>query len=164
MIRGGVLALAVLAVAAAPATAQTQPVDDGTTVGGQVPSSLELILTPRSGFSKFKRAGAFTLKFHTMVTTTENVAVLSLADGDAASGSKLGHLSAGAKRLPDALEARAGRSAFQPLDKALDALLMHWSGPITRKAATVTLRQKVRTKSSATYRKTLLVTASSETP
>lgn len=164
VIRGGVLTLAVLAVAAAPAAAQVQPVDGGSDVTGRVDSYLELIITQPNGFSTFKKAGSYSLSFNALATTTETVAKLSVADGDAASGSKLGHMSAGAKRLPDALEARVGSAAFQPLDDSVDPLLARWAGPITRKQSKVTLRQKVRGKPSGTYRKVLLVTLSSETP
>jgi hypothetical protein len=89
---------------------------------------------------------------------------LSLADGDATSGSKRGHLASGSKRLPDPLEARVGNAAFQPLDDAVDPLLARWAKPIAREAAKVTLRQKVKGKPSGTYRKVVLVTLSSETP
>ena len=161
---GGVLTVALFALAAAPARAQTPPVDGGTEVGGQVNSYLELIISPPDGFSTFTRAGSFTLPFKVQTTTTESVIQLSIADGDAVSGSKLGHMSAGSKRLPDPLEARVGHAAFLPLDEALDPLLGRFSGPRTRLKSTVTLRQKVRSRPSGTYRKVLLVTASSETP
>ena len=163
MVRGGVLtALAALAVAAAPAQAQTPPVEDGTSVGGQVPGSLELILPQASGFSSFKRAGSFSFSFNVMTTTTETSAQLSVVDGEESGGSKLGHMSSGAKRLPDPLEARVAGSAFQPLDESFDPFKL--AGPMSRKTSKVTLRQKVRSKPKGTYRKVLLVTASSETP
>jgi hypothetical protein len=162
MVRGGVLTLAVLALAAAPASAQTAPVDDGTEVGGHVDGSLELILPQASAFSSFKRAGSFTYSFNAMTTTTETSAQLSVVDGDATAGSKLGHMSAGAKRLPDPLEARVGNAAFQPLDESLDPFDL--AGPMTRKTSKITLRQKVRSKPKGAYHMTMLVTASSETP
>jgi hypothetical protein len=164
MIRGSLLTLALLAIAAVPAQAQTPPVEGGTNVGGQVNSYLELIITQPNGFSTFKRAGSFTLPFNVQTTTTESVIQLSIADGDAASGSRLGHMSAGSRRLPDPLEARVGNAAFQPLDEAADPLLGRFAGPKSRLKSKVTLRQKVRSKPSGTYRKVLLVTASSETP
>jgi hypothetical protein len=123
---------------------------------------VELILPQTNGFASFKRAGTFTLSFNVMMTTTENAGQLDIVDGDTASGSKLGHMSAGSKRLPDALEARIGKAAFQPLDESLDPFNL--SGPFTRKTSKVTLRQKVRSKPSGTYRKLVLITASSETP
>jgi hypothetical protein len=166
MIRGGVLAaVAALALAAGPASAQTPPIDDGTTVGGEVPSYLGLSLTQPSGFASFKKSGSYLLSFTATLTSTEEVTQLSLADGDAISGAGRGHLSGGGKRLPDPLEARAGSAAFQPLDAAIDPLLQRWSGgPVTNKAAKVTLRQKVRANASGPYHKLLFVTASTEMP
>src|SRR5262245_13532739 len=117
MFRGGVLTLAVLALAAAPAAqAQTPPVEDGTAVGGHVDGSLELILPQSTAFSSFKRAGSFTYSFSVMTTTTETAAQIDIVDGDATSGSKLGHMTSGSKRLPDPLEAKVVKGAFQPLD------------------------------------------------
>jgi hypothetical protein len=162
MVRGGVLTLAVLALAAAPAVAQTPPVEDGTNVGGHVDGSLELVLPQASGFATFKRAGSFTFSFNVMTTTTETSAELELVDGDATSGSKLGHMSSGGKRLPDPLEARVGHAAFQPLDETLDPF--HLAGPMSRKTSKITLRQKVRSKPKGTFHKVVLVSASSETP
>jgi hypothetical protein len=164
MKRVSLLALAVLAAAAPTASAQTPPVDGGTQVGGSVDSYLELILAQPSGFSTFKKSGSTQLSFTALATGTENLAQLSLADGDAASGSRLGHLACGAKPLPDSLEARVGSAAFQPLDGAVDPLLARWAKPITRRPAKVALRQKVRGKVAGTCRKVLLVTLSSETP
>jgi hypothetical protein len=162
MVRGGVLTLAVLALAAAPAKAQTPPVDGGTEVGGHVDGSLELILPQAGGFSSFTRAGSFTFSFSVMTTTTENAAQLDIVDGDATSGSKLGHMSSGSKRLPDPLEARVGNTAFQALDEALDPFSI--AGPMARKTTKITLRQKVRSKPKGKFHKLMLVTASSETP
>jgi hypothetical protein len=165
MIRGGVLALVVLGVSAGPAAAQVTPVDGGTNVGGTVPSSMELILTQPSGLSKFKKAGTYTTTFSAKATTTENVAQLSIADGEASSGSKLGRMASGSKRLKDPLEARIGGAAFQPLDDSIDPLLARWAGPLSRKEGKVTLRQKVAGKpSTGAYHKLLLVTLSPETP
>ncbi len=166
VIRGGILTLAVLAVAAVPAHAQTppDPVNDGTQVGGQVDSYLELILTQPSGFATFKKSGSYSLSFNATATGTENMSQISIADGDAASGSKLGHMSSGSKALKDPLEARVGSAAFQPLDDSIDPLLARWAKPITRQSSKITLRQKIRGKASGTYRKLMLVTLSSETP
>ena len=162
MVRGGVLTLAIFALVAVPAGAQTAPVEDGTNVGGRVDGSLELILPQTNGLSTFKRAGTFTYSFNVMTTTTETAAQLAIVDGQATSGSKLGHLSSGSKRLPDPLEARVGNVAFQPLDASLDPFAL--AGPMSRKTSKITLRQKVRSKPKGTYRAVLLVSASSETP
>jgi hypothetical protein len=167
MSRAGVLVLALAgaaALAVAPACAQAPPVDNGTSVGGRVESTLELILKQPAGLATFKKAGIYTVSFRALATGTERLTQLGLADGDVASGAGLGHLSSGSKRLPDPLQARVGAAAFQPLDRAVDPLLMDWTGPIARKPATITLRQRVRAGSSATYHKVVLVTLSSETP
>jgi hypothetical protein len=163
-IRGGILTLALMTVAVPAALAQVPPVEGGTPVGGTVDSYLELILTQPSGFATFKSSGSYQLSFDAMATGTENTTQLSLADGDAASGAKLGHLASGSKRLPDPLEARVGSAAFQPLDAAVDPLLARWARPIARQAAKVTLRQTVRGKPSGTFHKVILVTLSPETP
>ena len=94
--------------------AQTPPVGGGTEVGGTVPSFLELILTqPSKGFAAFSKTKSYEMSFSAQVTTTDAPTLLTLADGDATSGSKLGHISVGSKRLPSPLEARMGKAAFQ---------------------------------------------------
>jgi len=158
--------MAVAILAAPTAGAQTAPVEGGTNVGGYAPSFLELILTqPASGFTKFPKAKTYQMSFNAMVTATDpGGTLLTLADGEAATGSKLGHLASGAKRLPLPLEAKVGSAAFQPLDVSVDPLLKKWGDVGTRQLAKVTLRQKVKSKASGNYRKLILVTLSSETP
>jgi hypothetical protein len=155
---------AAMALAAAPAAASAQsPVDGGTEVGGSVPSYLELILgKPGTAFTTFPRVRTYSTSFEAVVTATDSPTVLTLADGDATSGAKLGHLSSGARRLPLPLEASVGRAAFQGLDA--DPLLARWNDAITRKPVTVKLRQKVRSRAAGAYHKVILVTASSQTP
>ena len=163
-----ILAGAVLAVLAAPAAwAQSppDPVSGGTNVGGSVPSFLELILAqPTKGFAAFSKTKSYEMSFDAQVTATDAPTLLTLADGDATSGSKLGHISVGSKRLPAPLEATVGKAAFQPLDGTVDPLLTKWTKSGTRDKATVKLRQKVKGKATGNYRKVLLVTASTETP
>ena len=137
-----ILAGMALAILAAPtAGAQTAPVEGGTNVGGYAPSFLELILTPAaSGFTTFPKAKTYQMSFNALVTATDpGGTLLTLADGEAATGSKLGHLSSGAKRLPLPLEAKVGSAAFQPLDASVDPLLRKWSDVGTRQLAKVTL-------------------------
>ena len=90
--------------------------------------------------------------------------MLTLADGDFSTGSKLGYLTSGSKRLPLPLEARADKGAFQSLDSSVDPLLTRWTEAMARQKATVRLRQKVRNRASGNYHKVLLVTLSTETP
>lgn len=163
-----VLGAALAAAAVVPATAaraQAPPVGGGTGVGGVVPSYLELILgKPTSSFASFHKARTYTSSFEAMVTATDKPTLLALADGDATSGSRLGRLMSGSHRMPQPLEARVGRSAFQGLDSSIDPLLATYSSAVSRKATTVRLRQKVRGKASGTYHKIILVTLSSQTP
>jgi hypothetical protein len=161
-----IIAVTAIGVVAAPAAAaDTPPISDGTGITGSVPSFLELILTqPSSGLSKFPKKKTYSTAFAVQVTSTDDAAVLSLADGDAASGKKLGHLASGSKRLPLPLEARVGKSAFQPLDQSVDPMLTRWNDAAARAQTTVSLRQKVKGKASGSYRKVLLVTLSTDTP
>jgi hypothetical protein len=155
---------ATLALAVTPAAAWAQA-GDGTEVGGSVPSYLELILgKPGTAFTTFPKVRTYSTSFEAVVTATDSPTVLTLTDGDATSGSRLGHLSSGAKRLPLPLEATVGKSAFQGLDASVDPLLARWNEAITRKTTTVKLRQKVRSKAAGAYHKIILVTASPQTP
>lgn len=158
-------AVGAMAVAAPLASAQTPPVDGGTTIGGSVPSFLELIISqPKSSFATFTSAKTYSTSFDVAVTTTDGSTQLSLADGDVATGSKMGRLAAGSKLLPLPLEARVGKSAFAPLNTSVDPQLTKWSDVQNRGKATVNLRQQVKSKVKGSYRKVLLVTLSTEAP
>jgi hypothetical protein len=161
-----ILAATALSALAAPAAlAQTPPISGGTEVGGSVPSFLELgISQPSATLASFKKAKTYASSFNVAVTTTDDGTQLSLADGDVTSGKKMGHLASGKKRLPLPLEARAGKSAFQPLNQTVDPLLQTWNDVASRSQATVNLRQKVKSKASGSFRKVLLVTLSTDTP
>jgi hypothetical protein len=162
-----ILAASAAAALIAPgaAVAQTPPVDGGTEVGGVAPSFLELILTqPVKGFAAFSKSKSYEMSFNAQATATDSPTLLSIADGDVTSGSKLGHLSVGSKRLAAPLEATVGKAAFQPLDGKVDPLLTKWSDVMTRSPVTVKLRQKVTGKASGAYRKLVLATLSTETP
>jgi hypothetical protein len=164
MLLGVGLAAAVVPTAAARAQ-DAPPVGGGTDVGGVVPSYMELILgKPTSSLSHFAKARTYTSSFTVMVTATDKPTLLSLVDGDATSGSRLGHLASGARRLPQPLEATIGKAAFQGLDASLDPPLATYDDAVTRDAATVKLRQKVRRKAPGTYHKIILATLSSQTP
>jgi hypothetical protein len=161
-----ILAATALGALVAPAAwAQTPPIEGGTNVGGFVNSSLELTLTqPKSSLSTFPRARTYTTSFDALVTATDDTTLLTLADGEATSGSKLGHMASGSRRLPEPLEARIGRSAFQTLATSVDPLLRRWNEPGSRVKSTVQLRQKVDRRASGSYRKLVLVTLSTDTP
>lgn len=163
-----ILAVSALGAAVVPAAALAQtpdPVGGNTIIGGGVQSFLELsIAQPSTAFTTFTKAKTYSSKFDVAVTITDGGAQLSLADGEAVRGSKLGHLTSGSKRLPLALEARVGKSAFQPLDAAVAPLLTKWSDVGTKMKSTVNLRQQVKSKASGKFRKVVLVTLSTETP
>jgi hypothetical protein len=161
---GAVMAAAVVPVAAATAQ-EPPPSGGGTNVGGVVPSYLELILgKPTSSLATFRKVRTYTSSFTAMVTATDRPTELTLADGDASSGSRLGRLTSGSHRMPLPLEATVGRAAFQGLNASIDPLLATYGDAVTRHAATIKLRQQVRRKAPGTYHKILLVTLSSQTP
>ena len=153
-------------MAAPAAWAQTPPIEGGTIVGGIAPSFLELTLSqPKAGLSTFPRARTYTTSFDALVTATDERRCSPLADGDASSGSKLGRMASGSKRLPQPLEARVGRSAFQTLAQSVDPLLARWNeaqharqdhGPVAPEGDAPRLP--------GSYRKLVLVTLSTETP
>jgi hypothetical protein len=151
---------------APPAAARAQdPADGGTQVGGSVPSYLELILSkPGTAFTTFPKARIYSTRFEAMVTATDAPTLLTLADGDATAGARLGHRASGSRRLPLPLEASAGQAAFRRLNSATDPLLARWNDAVTRRKATVRLRQKVRRRVSGAYHKVVLVTLSPATP
>jgi hypothetical protein len=164
-----ILAASAVAVLVAPgisAARQPPPINGGTQVGGTVSSFLELGLTqPAKGFAAFSKSKSYDMSFTALATTTDGSGMqLSLADGDATSGSKLGHLSIAGKRLKDPLQATVGKAAFQPLDASVDPLVFRWSDPDTKAQATVKLRQKIAKKTKGSYHKLVLVTLSTETP
>src|SRR4051794_33346866 len=92
------IAVAAIGAAVAPAAlAQSppDPISGGTDVGGIVPSFLELSIIPptaSAGLASFPKAKTYNTSFGVQVTATDEVTVLTLADGDIASGSKMGHL------------------------------------------------------------------------
>ena len=153
--------IAVLLCLAVPGVASAQV----SGVGGDVTSQMSLSLDqPAKGFAAFTKAKSYQTTLNARVTATGGPMMLSIADGDATSGSKLGHISVGSKRLPSPLEATVGKSAFQPLDGTVDPLLNKWSDAMARSKVTVKLRQKVAGKATGTYRKIVLATLSTETP
>lgn len=158
-------AVGATAVAAPLASAQTAPVDGAGTLIAEVPSMLELIIgQPKANLATFAKAKSYSTSFDVAVTTTDNVAQLTLADGDVASGSKMGRLASGKKLLPLPLEARVGKSSFFKLNTPVESQLTRWSQPVARQQATVNLRQQVKAKATGSYRKVLLVTLSTDTP
>lgn len=154
-----VLAAGFLLVAAAPAAAQTD-------VGGAVPSMMELELDDPSGFDSFPPGpGEHELAVHARITSTGNRAFVRVADGDVASGRRLGRMASSASVLDEPLEARVGSDPFQPLDTAIDPIVAEF-GPVANERVTIRLRQRINAgeRPRGTYDKTLLITLSSNAP
>jgi hypothetical protein len=158
-VRSLVLAGALLLLAAAPAAAQTE-------VGGTVPSMLSLELDDPSGFSSFPAGpGEHDLIVRARVTSTANRAFVRVADGDVASGRRLGRMASGGSLLDEPLEARVGSDPFQPLNTEIDPILAEF-GPVSRERVTIRLRQRIDAgeRPRGTYNKTLLITLSANAP
>ena len=126
---------------------------------------LELIITqPKTGLTTFTKAKTYSSSFDVAVTTTDNAAQLSLADGEVASGSKMGRLAAGKKLLPLPLEARVGKSAFAAAQQPRWSRCSRAGASRSHAAkATVNLRQQVKAKATGSYRKVFFVTLSTDT-
>jgi hypothetical protein len=157
--RALVAAVCLLLLAAAPAAAQTD-------VGGSVPSTLELRLDDPSGFASFPAGpGEHELVVHARVTSTTNRTRLSVADGDLASGSRLGRLASDASVLDEPLEAHVGSDPFQPLNADIDPIMAEF-GPVSNEHVAIRLRQRINDgeRPRGTYTKTLLITLSSNAP
>jgi hypothetical protein len=157
--RSLVLAVAFLLLATAPAAAQTD-------VGGTVPSMLSLELDDPSGFASFPAGpGEHDLTVRARITSTGNRAFVRVADGDVASGRRLGRMASSASVLDEPLEARVGSDPFQPLNTAIDPILAEF-GPVSNERVTIRLRQRIDAgeRPRGTYTKTLLITLSSNAP
>ena len=153
------VAVGVLLLAAAPASAQTE-------VGGTVPSMLSLQLDDASGFASFPAGpGEHELTVRARITSTANRAFVRVADGDVASGRRLGRMAGSASLLDEPLEARVGSDPFQPLNTAIDPILAEF-GPVANERVTIRLRQRIGAgeRPRGTYIKTLLITLSSNAP
>ena len=153
------VAVGVLLLAAVPAYAQTE-------VGGTVPSMLSLELDDPSGFASFPAGpGEHELVVRARITSTANRAFVRVADGDVASGRRLGRMASGASVLDEPLEARVGSDPFQPLNTAIDPILAEF-GPVSNERVTIRVRQRIGAgeRPRGTYTKTLLITLSSNAP
>lgn len=148
-----------------PAAAIAQ--EPGTEVGGSVPSYLKLGIDAPATLAAFPAAtGVAQTTIGATVTATESPTELSIADGDTDATARRGHLVAGARMLGEPLQAAAGSSPFQPLDDPLGPLLMRWSDVLAGRRTVIRLRQRVTAAAlrAGPYSKTVLVTASTQTP
>lgn len=156
--------LAALVLLAPAAAVAQQP---GTEVGGSVPSYLELAIDAPAALAGFPSApGTPEASITATITATDAPVELSLADGDTDAAARRGHLVAGVRMLGDPLQATVGAAPFQPLDQPLGPLLMRWSDVLAGRRTVIRLRQRATAAAlrSGPYAKTVLVTASTQTP
>ncbi len=151
-------ATGLLLVTASPAVAQTD-------IGGSVDSLLKLSLDDASGFDTFDGPGEYDMIVRARVTSTGNRALLSVADGDIASGTRLGRMASSASLLDNPLDARVGSSPFEPLNAAVDPILAEF-GPVANERVNIRLQQRIGAgeRPRGTYTKTLLITLSANAP
>jgi len=154
-------AIALAAIAAPGAAAQTD-------VGGEVPSYMGLGIDPIEGdFSTFPAGpGSHELTIDARVTLTSGRATLSVADGDAATGRRLGRMASRVAVLRQPLEVTVGSSAFEPLSLPIEPPLEEFLEPVANARATVRLRQRIEAgeRPRGTFDKTVLITLSSNAP
>jgi hypothetical protein len=139
----------------------------GTDIGGTVPSFLSLSLDVPAGLATFpKAAGVATATIGATITATDAPVTLSIADGDAESAPRHGHLVAATRVLPAPLQAAVGGAGFQSLDDPLGPLLMRWNDVLAARRTEIRLRQQVSAGAlrAGPYTKTVLITVSTQTP
>ena len=164
--RWALAAVAVMATLAGANVAQAE----GPTVGGAVESTLALSLGEPSPFARVHaghKRSVYDATIPVEVTATDAPVRLSLADGEATSGARRGHLVRGRSSLAIALRAAAGRGRFRSLDASVDPVLEQWEEPVSLEGATIRLRQAVRgahQQPIGDYHKLLLVTVTAAGP
>ncbi len=143
------------------------------TVGGDVPSVLNLAISSAGSFGTFVPGIAtnYNTALAASVTTTTGDAALTVTDPDTVAG---GYLVNGALKLASPLTIRAlglgdpASTAFTPLNTNGTPLqLKSWSSPVTAAPLTVGLRQAIggtEPLRAGTYSKTLTFTLSTTTP
>ncbi len=163
MLRRLIMVGVVLALAAVPVVAGAQ-----TSVGGNVPSFVQVSVLQPNGFGSFPKGPAthtYSLSVATQITATDYPLTMSISDGDDSSGARHGRLISGTSALPTPLQVDTGGSAWHGLDAPADQPLAHWNQPVTHAATTIRLRQQVGGSSPRTgYHKLLLLTVSAQSP
>jgi hypothetical protein len=169
--RSALAALAFLLLAFAAALAGARGArGEGTSVGGVVQSTFALSLGEPSVFTRVHaghRRSVYDATIPVEVTATEAPVRLSLADGEAVAGRRLGRLVRGASVLGVPLRAAAGHGRYRSLHTAVAPVLEQWGEVVSLGGATIRLRQTVRgphAPAPGTYEKVLLVTVSPEGP
>ena len=157
-------------VALALAGAGVAHAEDGSSVGGSVPSVLALSLKGASGLARAqgdRGRALYTSVVAVEVTATDAHARLSVADGEAVVGRRRGHLVRAGSILPAPLRAAADGGAYRSLDVAIDPPLARWREPVASARTTIRLRQVAAgdtLPALRSYRKLLLVTISAPGP
>jgi hypothetical protein len=139
----------------------------GADIGGTVPSYLSLALDVPAALATFpKTAGVANATVGATITATDAPVTLSIADGDAESAPRHGHLVAATRILPAPLQAAAGGVGFASLEDPLGPLLMRWNDVLAARRTEIRLRQQVSAGAlrAGPYSKTVLITVSTQTP
>jgi hypothetical protein len=137
-----------------------------TPVGANVPATLALALgTPSASLGAFIPgvAGEYESTLGATVISTAGDAALSVSDPSA---NAPGHLVNGAFVMPQALQARAGATAFAPLGSG-PLTLLTYAAPVSNAPVAIGLKQIVAANDalrSGTYSKTLTFTLSTTNP
>jgi hypothetical protein len=161
--------LAMVAVAAIFVGANVAHAEEPT-VGGTVESVLALSLGEVSRFARVSaghKRSVYGARIPVDVTATDAPVSLSLADGEAISGARRGHLVRGHSTLAFALLVEAGRGGLHSLDASVNPVLEQWEEPVSLEGATISLRQTVRGAHQPPideYHKLLLVTLTAAGP
>lgn len=166
------LAAAASAAAAAVALAAALPAHaQAPEIGGSVPSVLSLSLGQPSGFraaggGQGGRGRLYVATVQVSLTATEMPTRLSVLDGEALGGARRGHLVAGRRSLPAALEAAVGHGPYRSLDSGVGLPLKQWDEPLAGQAASIHLRQAYSgsAQSLRRFHKLLLVTVTTGGP
>jgi hypothetical protein len=164
------VAAVVLASCVALLSTTAAQAEEGTSIGGTVESTLGLSLGEPSPFTRVyagHKRSVYDATIAVEVTATEEPTRLSLADGEAFSGRRRGHLVRGSLILANPLRAAAGKGPYRSLDATVDPMLEEWGEPVSLEAATIRLRQTVRGAHQPPiggYHKLLLVTVTAAGP
>jgi hypothetical protein len=166
MLRRLTITGALLVFAVLPATAGAQ---GGTSVGGDVPSFLQLTLTqPVAAFSSFPARNVvhtYSLQIAAQVTATDAPLVMTIDDADAAGSSRHGYLFSGSQSLASPLEVATGTNTWAGLDGTGEPLLGQWAVPVSNAPAAIRLRQQVSPHDHHSgFHKLLLLTVSTQSP
>jgi hypothetical protein len=136
-------------------------------ISGEVPGTLSVTLGTPPVFTPFAPGVAREYTTSTLATVISTAADAALTVADP-SATATGHLVNGTYSLPQALQVRAGTSAFGPVgSSAAPTLLRSYPGPVGKDVVQVDFKQSIAETDglrSGTYGKTLVFTLSTTTP